>query len=105
MLIRRVIVVVKPAAESDLDEILSRLELEGGAVRSQLNTAFFDRFDKLLTTGSALRFRPEFGRDVRVAKFKSWLIFFCLTEKSVVILRVLQGHRHPKANQAKVSKS
>lgn len=100
---RREFVIVKNAAENDLAEILAYFESEGEAFRSKLNRDFFDRFNRLLTTGWALRLRPEYGIGVRVAKFKAWLVFFRLNEQSVIILRVLHGSAHPKRNLAKVS--
>ena len=96
---------VGPAAARDVDAIIEALQTDYPLVAEKLNYDFEERFRRLIITGHSLRFRPEFGKNVRAVKFKSWMVFFSITDSTVPILRVLHGNAHPKRNQAKVSKT
>jgi plasmid stabilization system protein ParE len=96
---------VGPAAARDIDAIIEALQADYPLIAEKLNFEFEERFRRLLITGHSLRFRPEFGKNVRAVKFKSWMVFYNITDSTVLILRVLHGSAHPKRNQAKVSKT
>jgi plasmid stabilization system protein ParE len=88
--------VVRPKARGDVFAITDNVALQSLELARNLDHAFADRFERLCITGPSLRFRPEFGRAIRAANFKGWLILFRVTETELIVLRVLHGSMHPK---------
>jgi plasmid stabilization system protein ParE len=97
--------IVRKQARLDAIKIFDTIAIDTEVGAERLAEALEARYRQLLITGAALRIRREYGVDIRIALFRSWLIFFRVTETKVLILRVLHGSAHPKRNQAKVSKT
>ncbi|NJR14035.1 MAG: type II toxin-antitoxin system RelE/ParE family toxin [Phyllobacteriaceae bacterium] len=92
--------IVRPQAQTDIFDITDRIAADSLEAAHRLDMAFAERLNDLCATGAALRVRLEFGSDIRIAKFKSWLIFFRATPQSIIVFRVLHGAMHPKRIRA-----
>ena len=97
--------IIRKRARLDAIEIIDAIAIDSEDDASRFSDALEARYRQLVITGPSLRIRQEYGADIKIALFKSWLIFFTVTDKAVMVRRVLHGRSHPKRNQAKVSKT
>ena len=96
--------IIRKLARLDAIEIIDIIARDSEDEALRFADALEARYRQLIITGASLRIRQEYGADIKIALFKSWLIFFTVTDKALMIRRVLHGRSHPKRNQAKVSK-
>jgi plasmid stabilization system protein ParE len=91
---------VSRRALSDLETIVTRIALDSPDTARQLKQELESRFLDAARVGTRLRKRTEFGDDIRVLQHKPWMIFYCVKDNTVEILRVLHGAMHPKRLKA-----
>jgi toxin ParE1/3/4 len=86
-------------AEADLMTIGRSIEeATGGAVAERF-------MDRLIAAVETLEFRPhrqrvraEFGFQVRVLRFRSYMVFYDIIDRTVQIIRVLHGRQNITAD-------
>jgi toxin ParE1/3/4 len=81
---------VSPAAENDLDEILTYSTIRfGDPTATDYYFGFQDSFDKLLLNPRLGRPAEEAGKDVRCLSYRRHRIFYEIDREVVRVLRIL----------------
>lgn len=94
---RRVPVIYRPGAHSDLDGIFDYLLEQGASIRAA--RSFVGRIEsqcgRIGEVPAGYPARPEFGENIRLAPFEhSAVIVYRLTDDAVEILRIYYGGRN-----------
>jgi toxin ParE1/3/4 len=86
---------ISNAARADIDNIHSFGEQQFGRLQADVYLAgLIDAFDLLCVAPAMNATRPEFGADVRMHFYKSYLVFYQIQSNTVMIRRILSRYEN-----------
>ncbi|MCE9523587.1 MAG: type II toxin-antitoxin system RelE/ParE family toxin [Alphaproteobacteria bacterium] len=83
----------RPEAAADLVEIWDYIANDDPAAATRMLERIEKVMRRLLNGARLGRPRPELARDIRSIPCKPYVIFYCVTEPDIEIIRVLHGSR------------